>query len=156
VIWRFLTTTDNTTTISDMIDSNAPIVPGKSAAGISIGDGISELLATAPTLSRAKLSGTETYDLGAIKVWADDGVITQICVCSGYGGVLEPGIRIGSTIAEVEKGFGRSVVEDDEDNLVVPDSPGWCFETEQWVTPQTVSKNRNAKIVSICVFGSPF
>jgi hypothetical protein len=135
-----------------MIDVEAPIVPGKSAAGISIGGLVSELVATAPTPPRKNLSGAETHDLGSVRVWADHGVITQICVYSGYRGVLEPGVRIGSTLADVEESFGCSVEEDEADNLVVPNSPGWCFETEPWTMPQPVSKNRKAKIVSICVF----
>jgi hypothetical protein len=56
-------------------------------------------------------------------------------------------VRIGSTFADVEESFGCSVEEDEADNLVVPDSPGWCFETEGWKTRQTVSKNRKAKII---------
>lgn len=143
---------ENTTTIRGMIDHEAPIVPGKSAAGISIGGLVSELIATAPTRSMTKLSSGETHDLGAIKVWANDGVITQIGVYSGYRGVLEPGVRIGSTLADVEERFGCSVEEDEADNLVVPNSPGWCFETEPWTTPEAVSKNGNAKIISISVF----
>jgi hypothetical protein len=135
-----------------MIDNDAPIVPGKSAAGIFVGGLVSELLATDPTRSTTKLSDSEAHDLGAIKVWANDGIITQIGVYSGYRGVLEPGVRIGSTIADVEEHFRCSVEEDEEDNLVVPNSPGWSFEAEQWATPQTVSKNRHAKIISIYVF----
>jgi hypothetical protein len=45
--------------------------------------------------------------------------------------------------------------EDEEDNLAVPSSPGWCFETEEWKWPQTVNSNGNAQIVSIFVFGYP-
>jgi hypothetical protein len=91
--------------------------------------------------------------LGLVKVWAKDGVIIQVGVYSVYRGMLHPGIRVGSTISEVEESFGCSVEEDEEDNLVVPTSPGWYFETEGWKAPQTVSNNRNARIVSIFVFG---
>jgi hypothetical protein len=135
-----------------MIDIDAPIVPGKSAAGLSIGGLVSELLVTVRPRSTTTLSSGERHDLGAIRVWAKEGVITQIGVYSGCWGVLQPGIRIGSTIADVEDSFGSSVQEDEEDNLVVPDSPGWCFETEEWGMPQTISNNRNARIVSIFVF----
>ena len=77
-------------TISSMIDIHAPIVPGKSAAGLSIGDSVTELLLTVPTKSTTKLSSGEKHDLGAIKVWAEDGVITQIGVYSGYGVCYNP------------------------------------------------------------------
>jgi hypothetical protein len=135
-----------------MIDIDAPIVPGKSAAGVSVGSLVSELVAAVRPRSTTKRSSGERHDLGAIRVWAKEGVITQIAVYSGYWGIPQPGIRIGSTIADVEDSFGSSVQEDEEDDLVVPDSPGWCFETEEWGTPQTVSNNRNARIVSIFVF----
>ena len=138
-----------------MIDIHAPIVPGKSAAGVFVGTAMSDLLSTVGAHAITKLSSGERHDLGVVKVWAKDGVIIQVGVCSGYRGMLQPGIRVGSTISEVEESFGCSVQEDEEDNLVVPTSPGWCFETEEWKSPQTVSSNRNARIASISVFASP-
>jgi len=142
-------------TIQAMIDLDAPIVPGRSAAGVAVGSAVSDLLSRVGAHSTMKLSGGERHDLGAVKIWAKDGVIIQVGVYSGYRGILQPGIRIGSTISEVEKSFGCSVQEDEEDNLVVPSSPGWCFETEEWKGPQIVNSNRNAQIVSIFVFGYP-
>jgi len=138
-----------------MIDLDAPIVPGQSAAGVLVGSAMSKLLSAAGEHSTTKLSGSERHDFGVVKVWAKNGVIIQVAVYSGYRGTLQPGIRIGSTISEVEKSFGCSVQEDEEDNLVVPTSPGWSFETGEWKGPQTVSNNRNARIVSIFVFGHP-
>src|SRR5262249_2059025 len=129
-----------------MIDLDAPIVPGKSAAGVFIGSVVSELVATVDAPSTTKLSSGVGPDLPTVKVWAKDGVSTQIGVYSGYRGVLQPGIRVGSTISDVEESFGCSVQEDEEDNLVVPTSPGWCFETQKWRSPQTVTNNRNARI----------
>lgn len=138
-----------------MIDLDAPIVPGRSAAGVIVGTAVSELLSTVGAHTIAKLSGADRHDLGMVMVWAEDGVITQVGVYSGYRGMLQPGIRVGSTISEVEESFGCSVQEDEEDNLVVRTSPGWCFETEEWKSPKIVSSNRNARIVSIFVFASP-
>jgi hypothetical protein len=116
---------------------------------------MSELLATVHSQSTTRLSIGEKHDLGSVNVWAKDGVIIQVGVYSGYRGVLQPRIRIGSTISDVEDSFGCSVQEDEEDNLVVPNSPGWCFETEAWKNPKTVGNNRNARIVSIFVFSCP-
>lgn len=136
-----------------MIDLDAPIIPGKSAAGIFVGSDVSELLSTVGAHSTTKLSDEARHDLGLVEVWTKNGVIIQVGVYSGYRGMLHPGIRVGSTISEVEESFGCSVEEDQEDNLVVATSPGWCFETEEWTAPQTLSNNRNARIVSIFVFG---
>jgi hypothetical protein len=114
-------------TIQAMIDLDAPIVPGRSAAGVAVGSAVSDLLSTVGAHSTMKLSGGERHDLEAVKLWTKDGVITQVGVHSGYRGILQPGIRIGSTISEVEKSFGCSVQKDEEDNLVVPSSPGWVL-----------------------------
>jgi hypothetical protein len=136
-----------------MIDLDAPIVPAESAAGVSLGSVVNEVLAGVHSHSTEKVSSGEKHDLGAVQVWTKDGVVIQVGVFSGYRGVLQPGIRVGSTISEVEDSFGCSVQEDEEDNLVVATSPGWCFETEEWRNPKTVDNNRYARIVSI--FFSP-
>jgi len=135
-----------------MIDLDASIVPGKAAAGISIGSAVSELLANIRPLTAIKLSGSERLDFGTIKIWARNGIVTQVGVYSGYRGMLQTTIHIGSTIADVEDCFGCPVEQDEEDNLIVPNSPGWCFETETWEKPQTASNNRNARILAIFVF----
>jgi hypothetical protein len=140
------------TTISRMIDLDAFIVPGKSAAGISIGSGVAGLLATIRPQSETKLSNSVKHDLGAVKVWSRDSIITQVGVYPGYRGILQPAIHIGSTISDVEQSFSCSVEEDEEDNLIVPNSPGWCFETEALEVSHTIRDNRNAKIVAIFVF----
>src|SRR5262249_51700847 len=115
-----------------MIDLDAPIVPGRSAAGVFVGTAVSELLLTVDAHAITKLSSEERHDLGMVKVWAKDGVIIQVGVYSGYRGAVQPGLRVGSTISEVEESLGCPVQEDEEDDLVVPTSPGWCFETEEW------------------------
>lgn len=137
---------------SEVIDLDAFIIPAKTAAGVSIGSAVSELLATIRPQSTTKLSDGEKCDFGAIKIWAKNGTVTQIGVYSGYRGTLQATIRIGSTIADVEDCFGCPVEEDEEDNLVVPTSPGWCFGTEEWENPQTVSNNRKTRIAAIFVF----
>jgi hypothetical protein len=135
-----------------MIDLDAFIVPGNAAAGISIGSEVAGLLATIRPQSETKLPNSVKHDLGAVKVWSRDSIITQIGVYRGYRGILQPAIHIGSTVSDVEQVFSCSVKEDAEDNLIVPNSPGWCFETEAWGARHTVSDNRNAKIVAIFVF----
>jgi hypothetical protein len=81
-----------------MIDLGAPIVPGKSAAGVLLGSVVNELLATVRPRTTTKVSIGEKHDLGAVNVWAKDGVIIQVGVYSGYRGLLQSGIRLGSTI----------------------------------------------------------
>ena len=113
---------------------------------------MNELLLNIPPLEKTRLSLGEKYDLGSIKVWVENGIVTQVAVYSEYRGMLESAIHIGSTIAEVEAFFGYSVEEDEDDNLIVPGSSGWCFETEHWREPQVAWNNRNTRIVAIFVF----
>ena len=138
-----------------MIDLDAFIVPGKEAAGISLGVGVSELLANVSPQLITTLSDGLKYDLGTVKVWVQSGIVTQIGVYSGYRGILPPAIHIGSTIAEVETCFGCSVTEDEGDNLIVPCSPGWCFDTESWGSSHRITDNRKARIAEIFVFKAP-
>jgi hypothetical protein len=115
------------------LDCEADIIPGRSAAGLRIGDRV-------PGWARAMASSTtkisrnlELLDLGSVRLWGKDGSIHQIGVGEGYKGRLEgTSVGIGSTIAQVVDALG-AVVEDDEDNLVVPSRPGWCFDTTIWV-----------------------
>jgi len=135
-----------------MIDLDAPIMPGKGAAGLSIGTGVSNLLAAVrPRSTRTRFDAVK-YDLGEISVLSKSGNIAEIGLYPGYWGILPPAIHIGSTIADVEDCYGCSVEEDDDDNLIVPGFHGWCFETEQWKGLHTVSDNRNARIIAIFVF----
>jgi hypothetical protein len=132
VKWGFFANQEEGHYNSGMIDLDAPLVPGKSAAGVAVGSPARELLATVVAQSTTKVSSGEKHDLGTVKVWTKDGVIIQVGVYSGHRGVLEPGIQVGSTISDVEQSFGCSVEQDEQDNLVVPTSPGWCFETGEW------------------------
>ena len=91
-------------TIPGLIDLGAPIVPGKSAAGVFPGSAVSKLLSTVGAHSTTKLSSGEIHHLGLVEV-REDGVITRVGVYSGHRG-LQPGIQVGSTISEVEESFG--------------------------------------------------
>ena len=113
---------------------------------------MTEFLSLNHPQSTTQLADAEEHDFQAIKLWAKNGIVTQIRVYSGYRGILESAIRIGSTIADVEDCFAFSVEEDEADNLIVPNSLGWCFETQAWGDPKTVANNRNARIVAIFVF----
>jgi hypothetical protein len=136
-----------------MVDLDATIIPGKGASGISIGTNLRDLPeGTRPQSVTPLLSGGLKHDLGSVKIWSKDGVITQVGVYSGYRGTLRSDIRVGSTLAEVEDCFGCPVEENDEDNLVVPGFPGLCFDTEEWGGNHTISENRNARITAIYVF----
>jgi hypothetical protein len=136
-----------------MLDLNAPIIPGLSAAGIRVGSEHSEL-AEAGQSKPERIHGNDVkYRLGAVTLWVNDGLIEQVSVRSPYRGKVNGLIGIGDRIADVQAAFGP-VVEDDDDNLVVPALPGWCFETEDWLSGRTPDGNGDAVIAEIFVFAS--
>jgi hypothetical protein len=127
------------------------IVPGESAGGIRVGQRINQVLAVEGSVEAERFHGVEKYVFGAVTVWVRDGLITQVGVRAPYTGKLAQGIGIGSTIGEVESAIGR-IGQDGEDNLVVPTSPGWCFETEVWLRGKSPRDNRSARVTEIFVF----
>lgn len=135
-----------------VFDLRAPIEPGKSAAGLTIGDAVAKVSQTGCSTSRKLANGFEMLDLGPIRVWARGGVIDQIGVRGEYRGHLSgTTIGIGSTIQQVQDAIGP-VLEDDEDNLIVAQLPGICFETETWRGGKRVEENLDAKLTDIFVF----
>jgi hypothetical protein len=139
-----------------MLDLDAPIVPGVGAAGLTLGDDVAKLLALRTPASIATLPGTgrTRRDFGPISVWEARGRIERIRVSEGYRGRLDGIIGIGTTIADVERHFGKPVEEDEEDNLVVQGLDGWCFETEPWAAPSgSPRENSSALITELFVFG---
>jgi hypothetical protein len=129
---------------------HAPIRPGASAAGIALGSEIETVLATCEASTVVAIPGGTIHDFGPVKVWSRDRKIHQIGVYAGYAWTLDGAIRVGSTIAEVETHFRCAVIEDDDDVLIVPGSPGWCFETEVW-SGHRLSENRLAQVTGIFV-----
>jgi hypothetical protein len=110
-----------------MLDLNAPIVPGESAAGIRVGQRIEELRLEPNAVKR--LEECERWDFGPVRLWVRAGIVEQIGVREGYRGKVDDTVTIGATLSEIQERVG-TVVEDDEDNLIVEGYPGWCFETE--------------------------
>jgi hypothetical protein len=133
-------------------DLNAAVLPGLSAAGIVVGSSINGLLSQAHPSKTEHLSACVIYSFPSVKVWAVDGSVDQVGVYSGYRGLLEHAIGIGSTVAVVETWCQCEVEEDDNDNLIVPSKPGWCFETEPWSRDHSIGANRNSHITAIFVY----
>jgi hypothetical protein len=140
--------------MSKIPDLDAPIIPGKSAAGIQVGTTVKDLIVGAvPTLTTELSSDIVIYEFGPfVKVWVRHGVVDQVGVYAGYHGLLDGKIGIGSTIAEIEDWCGCRVEEDEEENLIAPGRTGWCFNTEYWAGDHTGSTNRNAAVNMIFVF----
>jgi hypothetical protein len=136
-----------------MIDLDAEIIPGVSAAGLLLGSPVEPLLDASKSPARQGRSEERTHlNFGAVKLWCEGGKIQQISVSDGYRGTLPNGVRLGMSIADVENCCSSIVEEDEEDNLIVRGSYGWCFDTEPWGGTQSLAENRGARIIEILVF----
>jgi uncharacterized protein (TIGR02996 family) len=135
-----------------MLNLEAPIIPGISAAGIRIGQPVETILAVLQPLEVVPLDGCQRLRFGAVDLWVKQRLVDQIGIYKGYRGTIAGKIGIGSILQEVEAAFG-SVLEDEEDNLVVAGMPGWCFETETWISGREPAQNPDAAVTGIFVFG---
>lgn len=117
-----------------MLDLDAPIVPGESAAGIRVGSRVTDL--PADVLARFTVERRVNsclpnavmtiYRSDSVNLWVENRVVDQVEVHGGYRGALKDAVGIGSTVAAVEERIGP-VAEDDMDNLAIRDLPGLCF-----------------------------
>lgn len=138
--------------MSNVFNLDAPIMPGKSAAGISIDDSIEDILLQAQPFTITDLSQEKRYQFGSVSLWVNDkGKIKQIGLYPGYRGKIADLIGIGSTISEVIGSLGI-VVEDEEDNLVVEGLPGWCFDSSQWRLLRSGVPDTSATITEMFIF----
>jgi CRISPR/Cas system-associated endoribonuclease Cas2 len=139
----------------NMLHLDAIIEPGKAAAGLSIGEPVAGLPEAAVATRSTLGDEIELFDFGPVRVWVKDGLIDQIGVRRGYSGYVgRTTIGVGSSIQQLRDVLGP-VVEDEEDNLVVAQVPGVCFETEAWRGDpgcETVEENLDAKLTEIFVF----
>ena len=134
-----------------MFDLNAPIIPGESAAGVRLGQPIKDILVRQTPDAVIELTDCEKYQFGSVRLWVSSGKISQIGLYADYRGRLKEGIGIGSTVEEVQTLLGK-IEEDEDDNLVVVGTPGWCFETEEWLEGRQPEQNPKAKISEVYVF----
>lgn len=140
------------------MNTDAPIVPGESAAGIQLGAPIEGLLnAHKNSFSFGEVVRpsfpaliTTRYRSEMVDLWVRDGIVDQIMVHNGYRGKLMDKIGLGSTIADVEMYIGP-VEEDEEDNLMIRDLPGLFFEIEGYFPDFTDPAIRFAPIKEIYV-----
>lgn len=138
-----------------MLDLNAPILPGQSAAGIQVGQAMAEVLHQVTALTTETSSTFTLYKFETVWVWSRDEIVDQIVVFEGYTGTLPSGVGLGISLAEVQRRMGL-VVEDWDDTLRVEGSDGWCFDTSSWDNGWEVEQNLEARLVEIAVFNSKY
>lgn len=134
-----------------MFDLDAAIIPGRSAAGISIGTAADEILSREQPLRRQPLKTQELLTFDSVELWVEDGRVRQIALSAGYRGTLAGSVGIGTTLGDVISLLGP-VEEDEEDNLIVPGLPGWCFDTTHWTGGGEARENLTARVEVVIVF----
>ena len=137
-----------------MFDLDADIVPGTGAAGVRLGQPVTDVLSRVDPIRVTELHGSCRYEFGSVDLWVKAGAIFQIGLYQGYRGLIDRRIGIGSTLAELERELGR-VSEDDDDNLVVAGVHGFCFETDHWKAGREPQENPDAVISQLYVFMPP-
>jgi len=116
-----------------MINHDAPILPGKGAAGLILGEQIETLLAKYPDVFGAEeivnpyvAVNVTRYRSPSVSLWEENGHVFQVMVHGDYRGKLDCQIGLGSTIADIQSFCGQCA-EDDEDNLTIEGISGLCF-----------------------------
>jgi hypothetical protein len=138
---------------------HSPLVPGESAAGIILGSSIETVIKPGTLFQAEEIRSSFViypfpvirYCSAMVDVWTKAGIITQIMVHDGYAGKLFNVIGLGSTIADIERFIGPCE-EDEEDNLIVRDLPGFCFEVEGWFPNLRDPAFHQARIKEMYVF----
>ncbi|MDA2920839.1 hypothetical protein MYX76_15345 [Desulfobacterota bacterium AH_259_B03_O07] len=115
------------------INLEAPIIPGKTAAGINIGSSEKTVLAALPEPKSVE-ELYEGYKLIFDSIWVviEKERVTFIGVSKGYKGRLPSGMGIGSKIRDVIKCYGDIEVGE-QGSLRVVGAKDWGFDTEEWV-----------------------
>lgn len=115
------------------MNTAAPIIPGKEAAGITLGSPVADFISAERPDSVRQLYSCDVFEYRDVKIWADPqtGAIDQVAVSGGYSGSTSNGLRLGMTLREVAEKIGRPY-EDDEDSLLIEGMPGVALETSAW------------------------
>src|SRR5579859_7165255 len=113
-----------------MINFHERLLPNHSAAGVTIGQAVAQLLEQNTPSRIEERIGCRVLDFGAVWVFDRHGKIFQVCVWEGYHGKIADTIGIGSSIAEIEAMLGP-VEELESDEYGVAGVPGWCFDVEE-------------------------
>jgi hypothetical protein len=111
---------------------DAPILPGKSAAGINLGSSIRDVIAVEKPDRIQQLMACDTFTFGPVKIWAGkNGLITEICVGNSCNATTPQGVRVGMNLRQIEQKIGEPY-EDEEDVLQIRGIPGLALETTPW------------------------
>ena len=119
-----------------MIDLEAPIIPGVSAAGFHIGQFIDRTGSAGAPFIREPIhnafdrsSDRVRYRSDSVDLWVSSSVIQQIGVHGVYRGKLFGQITLGMTIEDIERRIGPCM-EAGEDHLAIAGVEGLRFDVD--------------------------
>jgi len=121
----------------DKIDLNAPVVPGKSAAGFSLGIQKNDVskedldLFTVTEIVNEYVKGPPLYKYytDEVVLFFEQDQLMQIGLFNNYKGTVYNDFGLGSVVKDFETVFG-DIVEGDEDQLIFSNLKGLCFEVD--------------------------
>ena len=117
------------------VNLDAPILPGKSAAGIELGWTEARVIEAMGSAAQrevihnpwvATTSVLVKLHVPEVAAWIEDGVVGQIGVFDGYRGLLASKFAIGCRVIDLQE-LGE-IGEDECDNLIIRGVPGLCFD----------------------------
>jgi len=120
-----------------MFDLDAEIIPGVSAAGITLGQPIAPVLRFRQPDAIEQRIGVRVLKYGAVWLFEPDGegVVSQVCIFAGYRGKVSGSIGIGSRICEIEAAFGSLEHIMGNEYQIDRGTPwlnnDWCFTLEK-------------------------
>jgi hypothetical protein len=133
------------------IDLNATLAPNMSAAGITLGQYVSDVNDIVSPAVKERRAGCLVLKYESVWIYITDNIIDQICVLPGYQGKLQEGIGIGSTAREVEDLLGP-IVDNDGAGLSIDTISGFCFEVGDACLDIRSPEWYKSKINFICIF----
>jgi len=154
-----------------VLNLDAEIVPGVSAAGITIGQSVAAILKANSPDSIEQRIGCRVLKFGSVwafekynALWGGDdtgttGVVDQVCVHAGYRGKIAGSLGIGSRLSDIEAALGAlehvdgAYPEEYQLDLGTPwCATDWCLEVEKGSPLMGESGWREARVACICIF----
>jgi len=143
-----------------MLDLDAPILPGRGAAGIRLGDRLEDVLRACSGLFTEVHVGNaclcdpwsaSVFRSASVDLSHRDGRVSQITIHNDYRGRLRCAVGLGSTPAEIARAIGPWE-EVDADIYGIAGLPGLAFGVEGWFVTAEHPGLRDAPICEIAVF----
>ncbi len=138
------------------INLNAPIVPGKSAAGFRLGILRSEIDKEVMKQFRYQevkndyleaADRTKKYLTDDVILWFEHDTLTQITVMGNYKGLAAKSVGIGNTLGDFEIPFGDVRHDREVSAFVFGNLDGMCVESEDGDVNETRTDILRGKVV---------